>query len=118
MIIYCIQSIEEYPKEKFLISEIKNLCSKNTYVVFSIRNLFSWYGIQFYFKTIRNQVPNFGPHIPINPFRVLKNIKEEFDIIDIYGISPSPKMPGNKIKNLFFKYFCRLLVVVCKGKDL
>ena len=84
----------------------------------SIRNLFSWYGIQFYLKTVRNQVPNFGPHIPINPFRILNSIKKEFDIIDIYGISPSPKMPGKTVKTFLLKYFCRLLVIVCKGKDL
>ncbi len=117
-IIYCIQSIEEYPKEEILISEIKKLCKKETYIVFSIRNLLSWYGIQFYLKTRRNQVPNFGPHIPLNSFGILNKIKKQYDLVETYGVSPTPRMPGKKINSPILKYFCRLLVIVCKVKDI
>tara|TARA_Y100000589_G_scaffold313221_1_gene334328 strand:- start:5733 stop:7049 length:1317 start_codon:yes stop_codon:yes gene_type:complete len=116
-IVYCLQSLEEYPKPNILISEIKRICKKDEYIVFSIRNLFSWYGFHFYLKTRKNQVPNFGPHIPLNPIKSLISIKNNFKIIDIYGISPLPNKAGKKITNLFLKYFCRLFVIVCKKKE-
>jgi len=115
-LIYCLQSLEEYPKPNLLITEIKNICNGDEYIVISIRNIFSWYGIQFYLKSIRQQVPNFGPHLPINIFKSLFYIKNNFDIIQTYGISPLPNFPGIKINFPLLKYFCRLLVVVCKKR--
>ena len=116
-IIYCLQSLEEYPNPDLLIDQIKRICHSNEYIVFSIRNLFSWYGIQFYLKSIKQQVPNFGPHIPLNIFKYLLKISSYFKIIQIYGISPLPNMPGRKVETPFFKFFCRLLIVVCKNRQ-
>lgn len=115
-LIYCLQSLEEYPKPNLLITEIKKICKSEEYIVISIRNIFSWYGIQFYLKSLKQQVPNFGPHLPINIFRSLITIKKNFKIIQIFGISPLPNMPGLKINFPLLKFFCRLLVVICKNK--
>jgi len=115
-IIYCLQSLEEVPNQEILLSQISKTSHGTKYIIFSIRNLFSWYGLFFYLIINRSQVPNFGPHIPLNPFKSISLISKFFDIKEIYGISPLPKKSGLKITNLFLKYFCRLIVIICSPK--
>tara|TARA_Y100000589_G_C27196289_1_gene646962 strand:+ start:2243 stop:3565 length:1323 start_codon:yes stop_codon:yes gene_type:complete len=116
-IIYCLQSIEEVPNQKILLSEINKASKGSKYIIFSIRNILSWYGLFFYLVINKSQVPNFGPHIPLNPFKTIFTISKIFSIKEIYGISPFPKKSGVRVNHPFLKYFCRLIVIICTTKN-
>ena len=111
-----MQILEENPSPKKLLLEISKIANKNGYIVISIRNLFSWYGINFLLRLRKQQVPHFGPHKPLNPILFISYIKRHFKIINSYGITPLPNMVGRKVLNPFLKYFCKINVLICKPK--
>ena len=80
---------------------------------FQLKSIFMVW-ITILFKNSRNQVPNFGPHIPINPFRILNSIKNLILLIFMEFLLLQKCQVKNK--NFLLKYFCRLLVIVCKAK--
>ena len=113
-IIYNIQTIEQSPNIRNYLEEIKSISNEKTYIIFSIRNLISWYGLYYLINESKGQVSNFGPHRPLISILILLKIRKKFTIIKSYGISPLPSKAGQRVNVSPLKYFCRLFVIVCK----
>ena len=116
-VIYALQVIEQVPDLKTFLKEINKISNKKSIIIFSFRNLFSWYGIYYYLFESKQQVSNFGPHRPLFPISVIIELLKNFKIKFTYGITPLPNQAGKKIGNLFLKYICRLFIVVCEPKE-
>ena len=116
-LIYALQVLEQVPNLDKFLKEIKKISNKNSIIVFSFRNLFSWYGIYFYFFESKQQVPNFGPHRPLLSALIIIKLLKYFKIKFSYGITPLPNQSGKKISNNFLKFICRLFIVVCELKE-
>ena len=84
------------PCYKSLIIEAAKKVKTNGYILFSMRNLFSWYGINYIYRITKEQVPNFGPHKPLNAIKVLYFLKKNLKIVDTYGITPLPNLKAKK----------------------
>lgn len=115
-LIYNNQTLEQQPNPKKYLKEVYKLSKPNSKIVFSVRNILSWYGVFYTFSESKGQVSNFGPHRPIASFKAIFLISKLFKIKNVYGISPRPSSGGMLVKNFLLKYFCRLFLVVCEKK--
>jgi ubiquinone/menaquinone biosynthesis C-methylase UbiE len=114
LVVFLPQIFESVPDQSEFLQEIYRVLKPGGHIIVTARNMFSWFGVYF-LKTARHeQVPNFGPYIPVNPWSMRKKISEFFTIKSEFGLTPLPKKAGQLIVGFGHK-FCRLyMVVACK----
>lgn len=110
-VVFLPQILEGVPDQEKLLKEVKRVLKPEGYAVITCRNKLSWFGVYFKKNEMKGQVPNFGPYLPLNPYKLRGMIKMNFNIQHEVGISPTPLTPGKVIKGWRSRH-CRLYGVV------
>lgn len=107
--VFLPQIIESIPDYKSFLNECERVLNQKGRIILTFRNLLSWYGIWFFFKFRKRQVPNLGPFYPLISLFVIFHLSRRFRIRCIYGISPLPNMIGTPTYQKLIVPFCRII---------
>jgi len=108
--VFVPQILESVPDRAKVVDEVWRVLKPGAMAVFTARNMLSWFGLYYQLRAKRQQVPNFGPYVPLISLHVKKYLRSRFRIIEDGGISLSPKKAG-VIEKGWKKWFCRLYTV-------
>ena len=115
--VFLPQILETLPEPEKILAEAFRVLKHNGRISLTIRNKFSWFGFAHKLKVKSGQVTNFGPYLPISPWRVKRLIQNNGVLEDEFGISPHPKRIG-KIERGFMTKFSRLWVATIRKKNI
>ena len=88
--VFLPQVFEAVPDLQTLLSETARVSNSGGKAVLSVRNLYSWFGINYALRLRRFQIPNLGPSRPIPSALIRKEARYHLLINDEFGCSPLP----------------------------
>lgn len=108
--VFLPQVFEAVPDWQTLLSETAPVLKSSGKAVLSIRNLHSWFGLNYALRLRRFQIPNLGPSRPIPSALIRKKARHHFLINDEFVCSPLPSRIAQTVRDVPGRY-CRLYIL-------
>lgn len=97
-IVFLPQILETVPAWPRFLDEIRRIVRPGGQVVLSVRNMISWFGLNYLLRVRRTQVWNFGALKPVSAFALQRAAGSGFEIEDAFGVSFTPASVGRVVR--------------------